>query len=103
MVKLDIQRVATITAPTLLMHGRDDRTAHFNSALVLARTIPNSRVYIVNRCGHCVQLEHTDKFNRAIDSFIEGNPVAVRQAQGTPVGPGDAAPGACRTRPWPGR
>lgn len=77
MVRLDPQRVATIAAPTLLMHGRDDRTVHFNSALVLARAIANSRVYIVNRCGHWVQLEHTDEFNRVIDSFIEGNPVAA--------------------------
>lgn len=80
MVKLEPQRVAAITAPTLLMHGRDDRTVHFNSALVLARTIADSRVYIVNRCGHWVQLEHTDEFNRAVDSFIDGHPAAARQA-----------------------
>ncbi|MFC5458745.1 alpha/beta fold hydrolase [Massilia niabensis] len=82
MVKLDPLRVASIAAPTLLMHGRDDRTVHFNSALTLGRAIANSRVYIVNRCGHWVQLEHTDEFNRVIDSFIEGNPVAasVKQA-----------------------
>ena len=72
MVKLDPMRVATIAAPTLLMHGRDDRTVHFASALTLARAIANSRVYLVNRCGHWVQLEHTDEFNRTVDSFIQG-------------------------------
>jgi len=77
MVRLDPQRVAAIAAPTLLMHGRDDRTVHFNSALLLARTIANARAYIVNRCGHWVQLEHTEEFNRVIDSFIEGNPAAA--------------------------
>jgi 2-hydroxy-6-oxonona-2,4-dienedioate hydrolase len=62
------------------MHGRDDRTVHFSSALTLARAIPNSRAYIVNRCGHWVQLEHTDEFNRVIDSFIEGNPATAKPA-----------------------
>ena len=80
MVRLDPQRVPTITAPALLMHGRDDRTVHFNSALTLARAIPNSRAYIVNRCGHWVQLEHTDEFNRVIDSFIAGNPITGKLA-----------------------
>jgi len=80
MVKLDPLRVATIAAPTLLMHGRDDRTVHFSSALTLARAIANSRVYIVNRCGHWVQLEHTAEFNRVIDSFIESNPVLAKPA-----------------------
>jgi 2-hydroxy-6-oxonona-2,4-dienedioate hydrolase len=73
MVRLDPARVATIAAPTLLMHGRDDRTVNVNSALYLARVIANSRAYIVNRCGHWVQLEHTEEFNRVVDSFIQGN------------------------------
>lgn len=73
MVKLDPAKVASIIAPTLLMHGRDDRTVHFSSALYLTRVIANSRVYLVNRCGHWVQLEHTDEFNRMVDSFIQGN------------------------------
>jgi 2-hydroxy-6-oxonona-2,4-dienedioate hydrolase len=53
---------------------------HFSSALTLARAIANSRVYIVNRCGHWVQLEHTAEFNRVIDSFIESNPVLAKPA-----------------------
>lgn len=73
MVKLDPAKLSSITAPTLLMHGRDDRTVHFSSALYLARVIGNSRVYLVNRCGHWVQLEHTEEFNRVVDSFIQGN------------------------------
>lgn len=72
MVKLDQSKLPSITAPTLLMHGRDDRTVHFNSALYLARVIANSRIYIVNRCGHWVQLEHAEEFNRVVDSFIQG-------------------------------
>jgi 2-hydroxy-6-oxonona-2,4-dienedioate hydrolase len=72
MVKLDPSRLPSITVPTLLMHGRDDRTVHFSSALYLARVIPNSRAYIVNRCGHWFQLEHADEFNRVVDSFIQG-------------------------------
>jgi len=70
MVKLDPTRLAAIAAPTLLMHGRDDRTVNFHSALYLARAIPNARAYIVNRCGHWMQLEHAAEFNRVVTSFV---------------------------------
>lgn len=73
MVRIDQAKLPTIAAPTLLMHGRDDRTVNFTAALHLARAIPNSRVLVVNRCGHWVQLEHAEEFNRTVDSFIEGN------------------------------
>ncbi|WP_020656207.1 alpha/beta fold hydrolase [Massilia niastensis] len=78
MVRLDPTRLGAITAPTLLMHGRDDRTVHFGSALTLARVIPDSRVYIVNRCGHWVQLEHAAEFNRVVASFLEGHACAAQ-------------------------
>jgi 2-hydroxy-6-oxonona-2,4-dienedioate hydrolase len=72
MVPIDQARLASITAPTLLVHGRDDRTVNFSAALHLGRQIANSRVLIVNRCGHWVQLEHADEFNRSVTSFIAG-------------------------------
>lgn len=72
MVRIDQLKLPSIAVPTLLMHGRDDRTVNFTSALHLARAIPDSRVLIVNRCGHWVQLEHSAEFNRTVDSFISG-------------------------------
>lgn len=73
MVRIDQARLAAITAPTLLVHGRDDRTVNFTAALHLSRQIADSRVLIVNRCGHWVQLEHAAEFNRSVASFLAGN------------------------------
>lgn len=73
MVRIDQSRLAEIKIPTLHVHGRDDRTVNFTAALHLSRQIANSRVLIVNQCGHWVQLEHSDEFNRSVTSFIQGN------------------------------
>lgn len=73
MVRIDQTKLADIKIPTLHVHGRDDRTVNFTAALHLSRQIANSRVLIVNRCGHWVQLEHSDEFNRSVTSFIKGH------------------------------
>ncbi|MGP6175596.1 alpha/beta fold hydrolase [Corynebacterium sp. A21] len=62
--------IATITAPSLLIHGRDDRVVHFENSLQLNTLIPNSRLYLINQCGHWAQLEHSEEFNRIVANFI---------------------------------
>lgn len=63
--------LATIKSPTLLIHGRDDRVVHYENSLRLVSVIPNSRLVLLNRCGHWAQLEHADEFNRLVRDFIE--------------------------------
>lgn len=65
--------IATITAPSLLIHGRDDRVVHFEHSLQLNTLIPNSRLYLINQCGHWAQLEHSAEFNRIVTDFIGTN------------------------------
>jgi len=59
-----------ITSPTLLIHGRDDRTVHFEHSLALLAGIPDSRLVLINRCGHWAMIEHADEFNRLVGDFI---------------------------------
>jgi 2-hydroxy-6-oxonona-2,4-dienedioate hydrolase len=59
-----------ITTPTLVVHGRDDRTLSFENALRIVATIPDSRLLLLNRCGHWAQLEHAAEFNRTVSSFV---------------------------------
>lgn len=66
----DLSRLGEITVPALLIHGRDDRVVSFESSLFLAANIPDSRVHIINRCGHWAQLEHADEFNRLVVDFV---------------------------------
>lgn len=65
-----IDDVARISAPTLLIHGRDDRVIHFENALKLCASIADSRVHLFNRCGHLAQIEHVDEVNALISHFV---------------------------------
>ena len=66
-------RLAEITAPTLAIHGRDDRTVHFENSLRLVAAIPDSRLVLFNRCGHWAQLEHAAEFNRLVAQFVSNH------------------------------
>ena len=59
-----------ISAPSLLIHGRDDRVVHFEHSLRLCSLIQDSRLYLINRCGHWAQLEHAEEFNRVVADFV---------------------------------
>jgi len=67
---VDQTRLGQVTAPALLIHGRDDRVVSFESTLLLAARIPDSRAVLLNRCGHWAQLEHADEFNRLVTDFV---------------------------------
>lgn len=67
------QEIAAITAPTLLLHGRDDRVVGFEHSLRLLPLIRDSRLTVVNRCGHWLQIEHADEFNRLTADFVLHN------------------------------
>lgn len=66
----DKSRLSSISAPTLLIHGRDDRVVSFETTLLLAAAIPDSRAVLINRCGHWAQLEHAEEFNRLVTDFV---------------------------------
>lgn len=67
-------RLAQSEIPTLMVHGRDDRTVHMESTLRTSALIPNSRAVILNRCGHWAQVEHQVEFDRLLLSFLAQSP-----------------------------
>jgi 2-hydroxy-6-oxonona-2,4-dienedioate hydrolase len=67
-----VEEIASIRAPVLLIHGRDDRVLSVEHSLRLVSTIQDARLVIINRCGHWVQLEHAAEFNRLVTSFVAG-------------------------------
>ncbi|MBH0119756.1 alpha/beta fold hydrolase [Rhodococcus sp. HM1] len=62
--------LASISVPALIIHGRDDRVVHFENGLKLCTLIPDSRLLLLNRCGHWAQLEHAEEFNRSVAGFL---------------------------------
>ncbi len=63
-----------IKVPTLLIHGRDDRVVPFENSLHLLANIPDSRLVLLNRCGHWAMIEHADEFNRLVTDFLRHAP-----------------------------
>ncbi|GAA4055210.1 alpha/beta hydrolase [Actinomadura miaoliensis] len=63
-----------IQVPTLLIHGRDDRVVPFENSLYLLASIPDSRLVLLNRCGHWAMIEHANEFNRIVTYFICNTP-----------------------------
>lgn len=64
------EQIASIPAPSLIVHGRDDRVVHYENSLKLVTLIPDSRLVLFNRCGHWAQLEHADEFNELVEVFL---------------------------------
>lgn len=63
-------RLGEISAPTLVIWGRDDRFVPMDVGLRLIWGMPNAELHIFNRCGHWAQWEHADKFNRMVLEFL---------------------------------
>jgi 4,5:9,10-diseco-3-hydroxy-5,9,17-trioxoandrosta-1(10),2-diene-4-oate hydrolase len=65
-----LSRLNTITAPTLVVWGKDDRIIPADHAQVAVDKIPGARLEIFDRYGHMPQLEHPEKFNRLVLEFL---------------------------------
>ncbi|MFC4946692.1 alpha/beta fold hydrolase [Pseudonocardia sp. GCM10023141] len=60
----------TSNVPALIIHGRDDRTVHWELSLRALSMIQDSRMVMLNRCGHWAQLEHAAEFNQLVTDFV---------------------------------
>ena len=67
---VDPAKLPQIKVPTLLIHGRDDRVVSFETSLFLLANIPDSRLVLLNRCGHWAMIEHAEEFNRLVIDFV---------------------------------
>lgn len=73
-------RLHEVRAPTLIVHGACDRAVPVRWAMEAHRRIRNSRLYIVERCGHVPPVERPQEFNRVVERFLgeSTNPGADR-------------------------
>ena len=56
--------------PTLILWGREDRIVPLECGEQYQQAIPGSRLEIIDRCGHCPQLEKPDEFSQLILDFL---------------------------------
>jgi 4,5:9,10-diseco-3-hydroxy-5,9,17-trioxoandrosta-1(10),2-diene-4-oate hydrolase len=65
------ERLDSLPHQTLIIWGREDRVNPLDQGLILMRQIPNARFLVIPRCGHWVQWEKADEFNRTVADFLE--------------------------------
>jgi abhydrolase domain-containing protein 6 len=62
--------IVSITAPTLIVWGREDRIIPVSDAERFAGLIPHADVTTLGRCGHAVSLEKAEALGDAMLSFM---------------------------------
>jgi pimeloyl-ACP methyl ester carboxylesterase len=65
-------RLARITVPTMIVHGRHDRLIPVGNAELMAERMPHARLVILEHSGHLYPTEQPD-VDEAISEFIAAN------------------------------
>jgi 2-hydroxy-6-oxonona-2,4-dienedioate hydrolase len=60
----------TLRAPTLVVAAVDHRDVFLDTAMALAKLIPNVSVFVMNNCSHWPQMEDPDTFNKRSLAFL---------------------------------
>jgi 2-hydroxymuconate-semialdehyde hydrolase len=64
------ERIATIAAPSLVVHGRDDRVIPPDNGVQIARLLQDADLHVFARCGHWAQFERGADFNPLVAEFL---------------------------------
>jgi len=72
-----VDRLGEIAAPTLVMHGADDRLIPPGNGRLLAEHIPGARFILYPDAGHLFFIERAAEVNRDIRAFLNGGPSAI--------------------------
>jgi 2-hydroxymuconate-semialdehyde hydrolase len=62
--------IAGITAPALLVHGREDKVVPPETSSRLFELLPNADLHVFGRCGHWTMIERSDDFNALVMRFL---------------------------------
>ena len=68
-----IRRLSEIKVPALAIVGERDEPDMHNVADTLASLIPGGRKVVVSGCGHLLNFERPDEFNRIVLDFLSRN------------------------------
>lgn len=63
-------RLGEISAPALVIWGRDDRFVPLDVGLRLVAGLQDAELHVFSKCGHWAQWEHAEKFNRMVLEFF---------------------------------
>lgn len=60
----------TISAPTIILHGMQDKVCLFPLAIAQRDSIRNSQLVPFEKCGHFLFIDQRDEFNRELARFV---------------------------------
>jgi 4,5:9,10-diseco-3-hydroxy-5,9,17-trioxoandrosta-1(10),2-diene-4-oate hydrolase len=66
-----VDKLPQVKSPTLLIHCEQDRIHPPELSRNAWRLMPNARVKIFDRCGHCSHIERAAEFNETVIDFLE--------------------------------
>ena len=64
------EEITNITIPTLLVWGLNDTITPPIVAHEFNRLIPNSELKFIDKCCHAPMMEHPEKFNQLVETFL---------------------------------
>jgi pimeloyl-ACP methyl ester carboxylesterase len=64
------EKLAAITAPSLIIWGEDDPILPVAHARVGQSALRNAKLHVLKQCGHLPQLEHGPRFNELVLDFL---------------------------------
>lgn len=60
-----------ITVPVLLVWGKDDQITPAFVGEKFHELLPDSRLFLIDECGHAPMMEHPELFNRHLEEFLQ--------------------------------
>ena len=64
-----VDEMKALTVPTLVLTGDEDWPC-LQPALLMKQTIPSAALSVMPNCGHTINIEDPDQFNRLVGEFI---------------------------------
>jgi 2-hydroxymuconate-semialdehyde hydrolase len=77
-----VDEIKRISAPTLLIHGREDRVIPLAVSYELFKLIPDAQLHVFGRCGHWTQIERRLEFNAVVDIFLRSGQPGTTLSRG---------------------
>lgn len=65
------ERLQAITAPTLLIWGKEDQVTPAFVGEEFHERIKNSKLFLLEKCGHAPMMEHPEVFNHHLSEFLK--------------------------------
>jgi len=60
-----------VKAPTLIIYGRYDRMCSYEIGLTILNYVANSRIVVLDNCGHWPPYEKPEEYNAYVESFLK--------------------------------